>query len=491
MVAASSSNIPTAPVKEGDILADKYRIENVIGVGGMGVVVSAMHLELEKRVALKFLLPQAQASDELIGRFMREAKASVKLKGIHVAQTLDVGRMDDGRAYIVMEYLDGRDLGQEIKAHKGECFPVQESVGWILQACEGLAEAHALGIVHRDLKPANLFLSRTDTSHVVKVLDFGISKSINPTSSDMLSLTKTEMLLGSPLYMAPEQMRSSKYVDERSDIWSLGAVAYELLSGHVPFEADTLLDLCFKVAQEDCVPLVERRPELPQALSDAVMRCLDKVTDGRWNDVGELATALEPFARPSDKGAAARTVAVLAAAGSRAPRPPRVESLGALPVSNARPGETSELRAKSEPPSSKTAPKLEQTAADDEPIPPSRAWGVPQESEPPKPNNSRSIFIIAGVGIGVLAISYFVSRGTRASEPPAATPPPPAVTTAVTTQDPPPPAPAPAPMPTPIVMPETPSAAASAPPMVLPRPRPKPVHSAVPANSGGFIPYRE
>jgi serine/threonine protein kinase len=313
MVAPATQNA-TAPVKEGEVLASKYRIEGVIGVGGMGVVVSAMHLELDQRVALKFLLPQAAQNDELVGRFVREAKASVKLKGTHVAKVLDVGRMDDGRAYIVMEYLDGRDLGAELKASR-EQFEIKDAVSWMLQACEGLAEAHALGIVHRDLKPGNLFLTRSsDGKHLVKVLDFGISKSINPNSSDMLSLTKTEMLLGSPLYMAPEQMRSSKYVDERSDIWALGAIAYELLARRVPFEADTLLDLCFKVAQEGCPDVGDLRPEIPPELSDVVMRCLEKEPEQRWNDIGELANALEPFGHESDKGSAARTNAVLAGA---------------------------------------------------------------------------------------------------------------------------------------------------------------------------------
>jgi serine/threonine-protein kinase len=304
---AAASTLPTAPVQEGDVLAAKYRIEGVIGGGGTGVVVSAMHLQLEKRVALKFLLPESQESDELIGRFMREAKASLKLKGAHVARTLDVGRMDDGRAYIVMEYLEGRDLAQEIKARAGAAFPIADAVSWIIQACEGVVEAHALGIVHRDLKPANLFLQRSaGEAPFVKVLDFGISKSIDPSSSDRLSLTRAEMLLGSPLYMAPEQMRSSKYADERSDIWSLGAVAYEVLTGHLPFEGKTLLDLCFRVAQEDCEPPIARRSELPAELSAAILRCLEKAPEKRYRNVGELAAALEPFAPREVKGTAKR-----------------------------------------------------------------------------------------------------------------------------------------------------------------------------------------
>src|SRR5262249_1505255 len=152
----------------------------------------------------------------------------------------------------VMEYLEGRDLGAELK-RSPERMPIEQALGWVLQACEGLAEAHSHGIVHRDLKPANLFLTQgVDGQPLVKVLDFGISKTLNPgPQTDGLSLTRTEMLLGSPLYMSPEQMRSSKYVDERADLWGIGAIAYELIARRVPFEADTLLDLCFKVAQEE------------------------------------------------------------------------------------------------------------------------------------------------------------------------------------------------------------------------------------------------
>ena len=506
MVAAST--LPTAPVKEGEVLAAKYRVEQVIGVGGMGVVVSAMHLELDKRVALKFLLPQAQESDELIGRFMREARASVKLKGEHVAHTLDVGRMDDGRAYIVMEYLEGRDLGQEIKASAGQPFPVAEGVSWILQACEGLAEAHALGIVHRDLKPANLFLQRGDPRgeargngearggdprgdpSFVKVLDFGIAKSINPSSSDYLSLTKTEMLLGSPLYMAPEQMRSSKYVDERSDIWSLGAVAYEVLTGHVPFEADTLLDLCFRVAQEECLPLTAHRPDVPAALSDAIMRCLEKEPDRRWRNVGELAAALEPFGPESMKGTAARTASTLAAGDPKA-RPRAAESFVPAPAGKAitRSGTRTVVR-QDEQAITGSAP-TERAPGDDEPIPPSRALHpMPEEPAPASP--LRTPLLIAALGVAVLVISYLLTRSTR--------PPPPLPQTLVpeTVIAPAPPPkpeleakPEPEPESEPTVL--TPLAASSVAPAPPPprRPRPKASATPSPASSGGFLKVRE
>jgi len=183
-------------------------------------------------------------------------------------------------------------------ASAGGSLAIEDAASYIVQASEGLAEAHSLGIVHRDLKPGNLFLTRgVDGRPLVKVLDFGISKTMDPTiGGDGLSLTNTSMLLGSPLYMSPEQMRSSKHVDERSDLWALGAIAFELLTGHVPFEAETILELCFKVAQEKAPSPKTFRTELPDALCDAVLKCLEKDPGDRFANVGELAHAFEPFA---------------------------------------------------------------------------------------------------------------------------------------------------------------------------------------------------
>ena len=486
-----------APVKRGDILDAKYRIEDVIGVGGMGVVVSAMHLELDQRVALKFLLPQAQANEELVGRFVREAKASIRLKGAHVTKVLDVGRMDDGRAYIVMEFLEGRDLGAELKAVR-ENMPVDEAVGWMLQACEGLAEAHALGIVHRDLKPGNLFLTTgSDGRALVKVLDFGISKSINPNSSDMLSLTRTEMLLGSPLYMAPEQMRSSKYVDERSDIWALGAIAYELLTRRVPFEADTLLDLCFKVAQEGCLPVVDVRPEVSDELSEVVMRCLQKEPENRWHDIGELALALQPFASAQYAGSAERTIAVLNAGGDRArarrtePGPRR--SLPSIPEIAIPPARAEQIitgaskterlgisQRPSELASSVADPVTSQ--ADTGAVPASSAWGktspVVEEARPKKSN----LGLVVGALALVAVIGYFAARALTSPPPPVAT------NTTTIASSPPAIVTAPEPPPKPTHPPETTTTARAPlpPPTSAPRPNvttPRPKPSTAPSTS--------
>jgi eukaryotic-like serine/threonine-protein kinase len=292
-------------LKPGEILASKYRIEAVLGEGGMGVVVAAKHLDLDQKVALKFLLPAATREPALVERFVREARASVRLKSPHVARTLDTGRLENGRPYIVMEFLDGRDLAAELRARNAP-LSVEEAASYVLQACDALSEAHALGIVHRDLKPANLFLTRGHDGHAhVKILDFGISKRLDTTERE---LTQTEMVFGSPAYMSPEQTRSSKEADARSDIWSVGVILYELATGRVPFDARSVTALVLKVRRDEPAGMRTLRPELPEALERLVLRCLEKDPAKRFANVGELASALAPLAHPRDRAIADRIV---------------------------------------------------------------------------------------------------------------------------------------------------------------------------------------
>ncbi|HEX6764570.1 MAG TPA: serine/threonine-protein kinase, partial [Polyangiaceae bacterium] len=306
-------------MNEGDVLAGKYRIERVLGAGGMGVVVSAMHLQLDERVAIKFLLPGALHNAEAVARFAREARAAVKIKSEHVARVSDVGTLDTGAPYMVMEFLQGRDLAALVT--ESGPLSASDAAEFVLQACEALAEAHALGIVHRDLKPANLFLvARADGSPCVKVLDFGISKVTSTSSSGAdLGMTKTHAIMGSPLYMSPEQMSSSRSVDARADIWAIGAILYELVTGAVPFEADSMPQLCGMILQDLPRPPRSRRADLPGALEHVILRCLEKDRDKRFQNIAELAAALAPLAPKSAARSAQRIAKILSAAGVSSP----------------------------------------------------------------------------------------------------------------------------------------------------------------------------
>ena len=225
----------------GEMVGGKFIVERVLGIGGMGVVVAARHMQLGQSVAIKFLRRSAATSPESVNRFLREARASVGLQSAHVVRVMDVGTLDDGLPFMVMEHLNGTDLGQSLEMRG--VLPVAEAVDCLVQAMDAVAEAHSLGIVHRDLKPSNLFLTaRTDGSPLVKVLDFGISKGVD-TGGQRVDLTSTSMVLGSPLYMSPEQVRSTKSVDTRTDVWALGVILYELVAGVPPFEAETVTGL--------------------------------------------------------------------------------------------------------------------------------------------------------------------------------------------------------------------------------------------------------
>ncbi|HEX6273396.1 MAG TPA: serine/threonine-protein kinase [Polyangiaceae bacterium] len=295
----------TPPVSPGDVLAGKYRVERVIGAGGMGVVVQATHLELDERVAMKFLLPHAVENAEAATRFVREARAAVKIKSEHVARVTDVGRLENGAPYIVMEFLQGSDLAAVLT--RGP-LSIEDAVDFLLQASDAMAEAHAAGIVHRDLKPSNLFMSmRSDGTPIIKVLDFGISK-VNVPDTSEAGLTRTTTIMGSPFYMSPEQMRSSKDVDHRTDIWSLGVILYELLTASQPFNGETLPQLVASILSEPPQSLRAKRPEVPPDLEAVVLHCLEKDRNQRYPSVGALAQALVNFASRRSRHTAERII---------------------------------------------------------------------------------------------------------------------------------------------------------------------------------------
>jgi serine/threonine-protein kinase len=297
----SPPSVPPDLPGPGEIVGDKYEVERVLGAGGMGAVVAARHKTLGQKVAIKFLLPRMTRAAGAHERFLREARASVGIVSQHVARVLDVGTLEkNGAPYIVMEHLEGSDL-KHILAEKQKLDP-EVAADWMIQACEAIAEAHQLGIVHRDLKPANLFVSKhADGSPLIKVLDFGISKTSTGNPDSVPDLTKTDTMLGSPAYMSPEQVKNPKHVDLRTDVWALGVILYESLSGRLPFDAETVPSLSAKICMDAPESLATLAPDAPKDLIRVVERCLEKEPEKRYAGVTELARALLPFAPPSSR----------------------------------------------------------------------------------------------------------------------------------------------------------------------------------------------
>ena len=290
----------------GDLLAGKYRVERMIGRGGMGVVYCAEYEMLAQRVAIKLLLAEIVGIPEAVQRFHNEARAAAQIQSEHVARVMELGTLDTGVPFMVMEYLEGDDLGQLLE--KRGPLPAIEAVDHALQALEAIALAHARGIVHRDLKPANLFLARrTDGSTIVKVLDFGISKATNPLSPGSGGMTSTKAMLGSPYYMSPEQLRSSKSVRAQTDIWSMGVILHELLTGSVPFRGENMGELFAAILEQPPAPVRTRRPDVDPDLEQIILRCLERNPAQRYASAAELSQALARHGSPRSQLAVERT----------------------------------------------------------------------------------------------------------------------------------------------------------------------------------------
>jgi len=283
----------------GSVIGGRFRVEQILGAGGMGVVVAATHLELGHRVAIKLLRDEMAQSPVIVERFLREAKAVVGLRTEHVCRVTDTGRLDTGAPYIVMEMLEGVDLQRTIARSP---LPLTTAVEYVLQACVALAEAHAAGIIHRDLKPANLFVTRRlDGGPLVKVLDFGIAKAFAETGAHLTH----QSAMGTPGYMSPEQIQSARDVDARTDIWALGVTLYQLLSTRLPFGGTNATDIAISVATDPPQPL-----DVPPALHAVIWKCLEKRPADRYANLGELMVALAPFGGPTARQHLAQAAAL-------------------------------------------------------------------------------------------------------------------------------------------------------------------------------------
>ena len=282
------------PVREGQTVAGKYLVGTLLGIGGMGVVHAARDTSLDRRVALKVLLPRLVASKVAAERFLREARAATRITSEHVVKLLESDTLPDGAPLLVMEYLEGKDL-RAVLREDGPLSP-GIAVDYLLQALQAIAEGHTHGIVHRDVKPSNLFLTeRADGTPLIKVLDFGIAKTLESDRPDDFSLTNSEDLqLGSPTYMPPEQFHNPRDVDARADIWALGVTLYELISGKQPFKGKSYADLVTRVLNAP-PDLLETTRVLPDGLERVIARCLEKERVRRYANAAELAVALAPF----------------------------------------------------------------------------------------------------------------------------------------------------------------------------------------------------
>ncbi|HKO93354.1 MAG TPA: serine/threonine-protein kinase, partial [Polyangiaceae bacterium] len=399
--APQSSTFSPEDYAVGQVLSGRFRVEHVIGVGSMGVVLAARHLELDERVAIKFIRAEMQKVPGVLSRFAREAKAAVSIKSEHVAQVFDVGTADGIGPYIVMEYLEGRDLGGVLEL-EGR-LPIRRAVHYVMQACEALAVAHSTGITHRDIKPENLFLTRQGDLELIKLLDFGISKAAltGTVFGDELSGAEAQCLLGTPLYMSPEQIRATAEVDHRTDVWSLGAVLYELITAHSAFVADSVHQVWTRILETAPTPLCVHCPEAPASLQSVIDRCLEKDPALRYQNVAELAIALLPFAPSRARLYAQRASSIL---GTRSdsilppmPTPLPLRRSFAEPLS-------------ARPPTTSLALPLPEVSA-----PPVFGQRMSRGLEDPRTSRVVTLFALAGMGAAA-AMLWVGSRRAELSE---------------------------------------------------------------------------
>ena len=401
MLAGEEARMRHVAFRPGSVIADKYIVERVIGEGGLGVVVAAHHQHLEQTVAIKYLRPKALGTKVVTERFVREARLAAKIRSQHVVRVYDVGMLSEGTPFMVMEYLDGTDLGNVI-ATAGP-LATERAVDYVLQACEALAEAHLAGIVHRDLKPDNLFLAQASGKSTIKVLDFGISKVSSKRSETgrLAELTEANDQFGTPVYMSPEQLRSAADVDARADVWAVGVILFELLTGQLPFDGDGLPELCTSILTLPPASLTKIRSSLPEGLEVVVGRCLEKERENRFQNVAELAQELRPFATPAGRDSVDHIVRIVRDGGEpvrpTTPPPGDVTSRAIREAMTLAPSE------------GRTALTTSSGAA---------SWGLIRVQ--PVVASKRGKVILAAAGAGILAVVAFTRVLTHAasSDPP-------------------------------------------------------------------------
>lgn len=370
-VRESEAGVP----RVGDRVADKYVVERVVGAGGMGHVLAVRHLKLDQLFAMKVLDPELADDADALARFGREARAMAALTSPYTVRVYDVAELPNKLPYLVMDYLKGEDLGRTLR--REGALPIEDAVRYIDQACEALEEAHAAGLVHRDLKPQNLFLAEDGKGNKsVRVLDFGIARAFGGKMGKVVTITRHGDVLGTLSYMAPEQIRSARSVDPRSDIWAIGACLYRLLTNTRPFVAAGEGGLVEVILTKDPHPIREIRPEVPAALAFVVDRCMKKKPDDRFASVTELRTALSlslvAIDIPPDDGTVKMSNAPVRPPPVRASKPPATQPMAAVRIPTPTPPA---------PPTPIAAPRAPAAPFPPPPLPPPPGTRPPSDSK--------------------------------------------------------------------------------------------------------------